>query len=264
MIDLHCHVLSGIDDGPETLESSLELARAAAAAGTTTLVATPHVSWRYPNGAATIAEGVAELNDRLAAEGIDLDVRRGAEIAMTRLPEIEPGELSQLGYDTGPWLLIEPPFAASAAGLELIVTDLKRRDHRVMLAHPERSEALRRDPALLGSLVRGGALTSITAGSLVGQFGDPVRRFALELVRESLVHNVASDAHDAIGRPPTIAAAIERAGLGPLRAWLTEEIPAAILSGEQQVPRRPHVGLPGLASPRGRWWRRGGRATRAS
>ena len=266
MIDLHCHVLHGIDDGPQALEGSLAIARAAAAAGTRTLVATPHVSWRYQNGAERIAELVGELNGELNGEGIALEVRSAAEIAMTRLPDLGPDELAKLGYGGGRWLLIEPPFAAVASGLELIVADLKRRGHRIVLAHPERCDALRRDPELLGSLVRDGVLTSITAGSLTGAFGETVRRFALALAGEGMVHNVASDAHDPVHRPPTMAGAIEQAGLGPLTEWLTEEIPAAILADEDRVPRRPALALPGLAVARQSWWRRvaRGRATRAS
>jgi protein-tyrosine phosphatase len=266
VIDLHCHVLHGIDDGPPALEGSLAIARAAAAAGTRTLVATPHVSWRYQNGADTIAELVKGLNLALAAAGIALDVRPGAEIAMTRLPEIAPDELAELGYGGGRWLLIEPPFAAMASGLDLIVADLKRRGYRVVLAHPERCDALRRDPELLGSLVRSGVLTSITAGSLTGAFGETVRRFALALAGDGMVHNVASDAHDPVDRPPIIASAIEEAGLGPLAQWLTEEVPAAILADEDRMPRRPALALPGLTTSRPSWWRRvaRGRVTRAS
>lgn len=94
MIDLHCHVLPGIDDGPESIDGSVALARAAAAAGTRVLVATPHVSWHYQNEAATIARLTDEVNERLSAEEIPLEVLTGAEIAMTRVGEIRPSELS--------------------------------------------------------------------------------------------------------------------------------------------------------------------------
>jgi len=105
VIDLHCHVLPGIDDGPETIEGSLALARAASAGGTRTLVATPHVNLRYPNDAATIARLVGELNERLAAERIAIEVRPGAEIALTSAINMAPARLAELGL-------------AQAAGLE--------------------------------------------------------------------------------------------------------------------------------------------------
>jgi protein-tyrosine phosphatase len=245
MIDLHSHVLWGIDDGPDTIEGSVALARAAVAAGTRTLVATPHVSPRYPNDAATIARLADELRARLAAEEVALELLAGAEIALTRLADVEPVQLAQMGLGGGPWLLIECPFAPAVGGLEAILSELRRRGRRILLAHPERCPTFQRDPQMLARLVEGGILTSITAGSLVGDFGERVRRFALELVHRDLVHNVASDAHDTVRRPPGIADRLERAGLGPLADWLTREVPAAIVSGGE-IPPGPAVVLPDL------------------
>jgi protein-tyrosine phosphatase len=257
MIDLHSHVLPGIDDGPATIEGSLALARAAAAAGTRILVATPHVSWRYPNDASTIAALVDELNARLTAEGVALEVRAGAEIAMTRLIDIAPAELPRLRLGGGPWLLVEPPFTPAITGLDSILLDLQDQGHRILLAHPERCQAFHRDPQMLCTLVRAGILTSITAGSLVGHFGGEVRDFALSLARDGLIHNVASDAHDTLRRPPGTNAELRQAGLEPLAEWLTELLPAAILSGEELPPRPAAVELPSIApAARRPWWRR--------
>jgi protein-tyrosine phosphatase len=250
VIDLHCHVLPGIDDGPNSIAGSLALARAAADAGIRTLVATPHVSWHYQNDAETIGGLVAELRALLSAEGVELELRAGAEVAMTRIDELEDDELARLRLGGGEWLLLEPPFSPIVTGLEEIVQEVRRRGNRVLLAHPERCPAFHRDPRMLASLVRSGVLTSITAGSLVGRFGATVRRFALELVHDELVHNVASDAHDLAGRAPGIASELEHAGLTPLAEWLTEAIPAAILDGGE-IPARP-----ALASPRPRRARR--------
>jgi protein-tyrosine phosphatase len=248
---MHSHVLPGIDDGPDSIEGSLALARAAAAAGTDTLVATPHVSWRYHPDAATIACSVEELNRRLSAEGVELEVRAGAEIAMTRLPEIKPEELSCLGLGGSSWLLVEPPFAAAVPGLDTMVLDLQRRGHHVLLAHPERCQAFHRDRSILDSLVSAGALTSVTAGSLIGSFGREVRRFALRLVRDGLVHNVASDAHDHSERPPGIALELRQAGLDPMTEWLTCRVPAAILA-DADIPSGP----PPPVRRRTAWWPR--------
>jgi protein-tyrosine phosphatase len=253
MIDLHSHVLPGIDDGPATIEGSLAMARAAVAAGTRILVATPHVSWNYPNDADTIAALVEELNALLTAEEIALEIRAGAEIAMTRLIDIPPAQLPRLRLGAGPWLLVEPPFAPAVTGLDSILLDLQRQGHQILLAHPERCQAFHRDPQMLSSLVRAGVLTSITAGSLVGRFGGEVRRFALSLARDGLVHNVASDAHDIVSRPPGTAAELHQAGLEPLADWLTEQVPAAILSGEE-IPPSPAVELPGIEPARQAWW----------
>lgn len=242
MIDLHCHVLPGIDDGPQTLDGAVALARVAEAAGTRTIVATPHVSSRYPNDAATIARRVEELNTRLAAEGLALEIVPGAEIALTRVVDIAQEELADLALGGGGWLLVEPPFTAVGVGLDTILLSLQRQGRQIVLAHPERCSAFRRDPRMLEVLVANGVLTSITAGSLVGQFGEDARRFALELVREEMVHNVASDAHDQLQRPPSIANELRTAGLLPLADWLTEDVPAALLAGEE-APARPRVSL---------------------
>jgi protein-tyrosine phosphatase len=257
VIDLHCHVLWGIDDGPEAIEGSVALARAAAQAGTRTLVATPHVSARYRNDATTIARLAGELNERLAAEEVALEVLTGAEIAITSVPEVEHSQLRSLGLGGGRWLLMEPPFSPIAAGLQNTLSSLQREGHRILLAHPERCPAFHRDPALLESLIQEGVLTSVTAGSLVGRFGEAVRTFALRLIDGGLVHNVASDSHDHIRRPPGMAAELEQVGLGPLTTWLTQAVPTAILTGEATIPPPPPAELTPITTPppqRG-WWR---------
>jgi protein-tyrosine phosphatase len=251
LIDLHCHVLPGIDDGPASLEDSVALARAAAAGGTTTIVATPHVSWSTPNEAATIARLVQELNARLEHEGLHLRVRPGAEVAITRAVDLSADELSGLSLGGGPWVLIEPPFSPIAAGLEGLLERLRRDGQQIVIAHPERCPGFHRDPDSLARLVEAGALTSITASSLGGRFGREVRRFAHQLVERGLVHNVASDAHDAVSRPPALADELRRSGHEWLAGWAAEEVPAAILAGEP-IPPRPE-------RPVGRarhWWQR--------
>jgi protein-tyrosine phosphatase len=253
VIDLHCHVLPGIDDGPATIEEAIAMARAAAAGGTRVMVATPHVSSRYRNEAGSIRQLVGELNGRLEAEGVSIEVRRGAEVAITHVGELDRSELSSLGLGGGPWLLMEPPFAPAFAPLGPILLDLQRRGHRIILAHPERCPIFHREPELLETLVDAGALTSITAGSLVGAFGRHVRRFAVDLVRAEMVHNVASDAHDETDRAPGIAMELEQAGLAPLADWLTREVPSAILEGTE-IPARPPGAAPGPAGTRRRWW----------
>ncbi len=251
MIDLHCHVLPGIDDGPRTIEGSLALARASVAAGIGTIVATPHVNSRTPNDAATIAPPLALLRARLAEERIELDVLPGSEIAVTHIAEIEPAELARLGLGGGPWLLVEPPFTTVAIGLQSLVQQLQRQGHGVVLAHPERCPALARDRATVRSLALEGVVMSVTAGSLTGHFGGSVQRAALELAREDLIHNVTSDAHDSVKRPPGLLADLEQAGLAPLAEWLTLAVPAAIIAGVE-IPPRP-AGVLGGARRRRSW-----------
>jgi protein-tyrosine phosphatase len=238
VVDLHCHVLAGIDDGPQTIDGSVAIARAAAAAGVRTIVATPHVSRRYANQAETIGKLVGELNERLAADALEIRIAPGAEVALTQAIDLTTEQLSALGLGGGPWLLVEPPLTPVASSLDALLLGLQRRGHRIVLAHPERCPAFHGDPQMIGSLVRAGMVTSITAGSLVGRFGSEVHRFALQLAQEDMIHNVASDAHDDTRRPPGIMAELEQSGLGPLAQWLTVEVPGAILAGEE-IPPRP-------------------------
>jgi protein-tyrosine phosphatase len=252
VIDLHCHVLAGLDDGPPAIEDSLALARAAAASGTTTLIATPHVSWEYPNSAEAVAAAVAGLNERLKADAIALEIGAGAEIALTRVGDIDGEELSRLTLGGGPYLLVEPPFSPVAIGLARRIEDLQECGFPIVLAHPERCPVFHRDRSILERLVESGVLTSITAGSFDGRFGTVVRRFSVGLMRDGLVHNVASDAHDEFHRPPSIAAELERAGLARLTMWLTQAVPSAILEG-RDIPPRPNPDLLPTTPSRPRW-----------
>jgi protein-tyrosine phosphatase len=256
VIDLHCHLLPGIDDGPATLEDALAMAQAAVGYGTRTIVATPHVSARYPNDSARIAAAADDLAEQLRGQDIPLEVLPGAEIALSHLIDLDAAELARLGLGGGRWLLVEPPFSATASGLDELVLELVHAGHRVMIAHPERCPAFEREPRTLHSLVDQGVLTSLTAGSLVGRFGSKVRRFALRLVQEGIVHNVASDAHGALSRSPSIAAELEQAGLSYMREWLTITVPRAVLADQPTVPPAPRPPA-GAASVRSHWWRRG-------
>ena len=243
MIDLHSHVLPGIDDGPAEAEGSLALARLAADAGTTQLAATPHVTWEIPTSAATVAAGVRALQAELDAAGIALRLRTGGELAISRATELDDAELRGLRLGGGEWLLAECPLSSSASGFEGLLRHLQTRGHRILLAHPERSPVLQREPGRLQALVDAGMLCSITAGSLTGRFGSTVQRFTFDLVEAGLVHNVASDAHDAGRRPPGMAAALVQAdealpGLADRAQWLCDEVPRAILDGGP-VPRPP-------------------------
>jgi protein-tyrosine phosphatase len=254
MIDLHCHVLPGIDDGPRTIEESMALARAAAAAGTRTIVATPHVSSRYPNRSAEIRERVTQLRSHLRERGIAIELRPGAEVAISSIGELAADELARMTLGSGSWVLLEPPFTPVVTGLDRIVQALQLDGYGIVLAHPERCPAFHREPHFLQALIYAGALTSITAGSLAGRFGRPVRQFATQMLNEGLIHNVASDAHDTRLRPPGVLVELESAGAGALIPWLTQEVPEAILTG-QVIPPRP-AWVPRPAGRLRQWLRR--------
>lgn len=242
MIDLHCHILPGIDDGAPDLDASVALARAFVRDGTTTVVATPHVSTSFPNDPDTIAAALERVHGALDAAGIELRVLPGAELAVSQLAEIE--DPSPFGLGGGPCLLVESPYTPAVRFLEDLLSDLRARGFVPLLAHPERSSLFQEDPGRLGRLVSEGAFCSLTAGSFAGRFGRTVQRFALQLARDGLCHDISSDAHDLQRRPPGLAVAFE-GELAPLRDRLTREAPAALLEG-----RPPPAGAP-LGEPPG-------------
>jgi protein-tyrosine phosphatase len=250
VIDLHCHALPGIDDGPATIEEALELARAQVAAGVRTVAATPHVSHHYAgNDAARIRAAVAELNAALAEAGIELEVVPGGEVALSRALELDDDELAALRLGGGPWLLAEAPMSPAApAGVEHGLRRLADRGHRLLLAHPERCPVFLRDRDLLERLVASGMRCSITAAALTGRFGRDPQRFALGLLRDGLVHDVASDAHGtSMRRPPGLAEPLAQAGWGEHVTWLCDAAPRAILDGAP-LPPPPAAAAP---APRG-------------
>jgi protein-tyrosine phosphatase len=255
MIDLHCHILPGVDDGPAVLATSIAMAEAAAAEGVTRIVATPHVSPRYPTTPEQMLGGVEAVNAALADRGIPVTVVPGAEIAMPVISELSDGELGSFGLAGGRCLLVESPFAPQPQILESIVFDLQLRGFRPVLAHPERSPAFQPDLERLGEMVQRGVRCSITATSMSGRFGSTVRRFTMRMLREGLVHDVASDAHDEAGRPPGLLAGFESAerelpGISEHAAWFTQSAPEALLAGGPLPPG------PDPAGWRRRGWRR--------
>ena len=259
MIDLHCHVLPGIDDGPRTMQEAVDLARVAYSNGIGTLVATPHVSpMHLHNDAARIAQGVADVRAALAQEGIPVEVTTGAEVDLGRVVDLDEHELASLRLGGGPWLLLECPLSPAAAyGFPMAARHVAGRGHRVVLAHPERSPAFHADPVgTLGPLVKDGMLSQVTAAAFVGRFGRRVQEVAIELLRAGLVHAVASDAHDPISRPPSIAAELAEAGVEEWTEWLAYEVPAAILAGSA-IPPAPVLEPPSPLPPARRWWQLG-------
>jgi protein-tyrosine phosphatase len=246
-VDIHCHLLPGLDDGPGSMGEALAMAQAAVVAGTTHMVATPHIdqTWRVRPG--VIAGRAQALRDALRAQGIPLQVSTGAEIALSRLVDLSASELDSLRLGDGPYLLIECPLSPTAGDFDSLLLRVHARGEAVVLAHPERSPLFQQEPERLARLVATGMLCSLTAGSLTGAFGAAVRRFSIELLRDGLVHDLSSDAHDAFGRPPGLADALanvedELPGIGRRHEWLTELAPAAILAGEA-VPEPPLLSL---------------------
>jgi len=246
MIDLHAHVLPALDDGARSLDESVDIARMAGRTGVRTIVATPHIRADYPFELTEIDARVADVNRAIAAAGVAVDVVPGAEIANDEIARLSDAELRQLSLGrSGRYVLLETPYRSlGAGGLEPFVRGLASRGFRVVVAHPERNTRLI-EPTHVDRLIALGALFQLTAGSLLGDFGQGTRDRAVELVRHGRAHVLGSDSHRADGRPLALAtvAGSVLPGLvseSECRAILVER-PQAILAGAEidLPPLRP-------------------------
>lgn len=210
-VDIHCHCLPGVDDGPATPEEALALCRALADDGLTEVIATPHQLGRYAgrNTAAAVREKVAELQRLLLAHDVPLTVRPGADVRIDeQIPRLLDADVVLTLGDSKQHLLLELPHNVFVDPLPLIRT-LAARGVRCVVSHPERHGHISRHPRVVLPWVQQGALLQVTAGSLLGDFGERAERCAWDLLAAGLVAIVATDAHDTVRRPPRFAAAAE-------------------------------------------------------
>ncbi len=215
MIDLHNHLLPGIDDGAPDLEVSLALARLAVQDGITHLVCTPHIHpGRFDNSPASIQPALARFSDALKNEGIALQVGAAAEVrfGMELMLGIGQGTIPFLGEWQGKQvLLLEFPHGEIPFGAERLIDWLLQRNIIPMLAHPERNKAVIRTPGKLKPFIEQGCLVQVTAASVAGHFGSAVEEIAHALLEEGLVTVLASDAHNVEHRPPLLSEGVEYA-----------------------------------------------------
>jgi protein-tyrosine phosphatase len=262
MIDLHTHILPGVDDGVDTEDEAVEFARVAVADGVRVIVATPHCregSWE--NRRDDVIAGVGRLRERLTREGIDVEVQPGAEVHLCPelVERVRDGRAPTLA-DNGKTLLLELSLTQYPVELEKLIFELKLAGLEVVLAHPERVRYFQEAPERYEAVVRGGAWGQLTTGSLLGTFGSRAKAFSEQLLRDGLVHVLASDAHNVRRRSPVLTPALEvvtpLVGEEYARA-MVDGIPRALLEGRSpQVP--PLDGQPEARSTfLSRWFRRG-------
>jgi protein-tyrosine phosphatase len=211
MIDLHCHFLPGIDDGPDTLSEALDLARAAVADGITHSVLTSHVDpERYDNQRTNLTLAHAEFSQQLASAGIALDVRLGGEARLCPevLDLILQGQVPFLGTVDG-WriLLLEFPHQMIPVGSDRFIYSLLKQKIRPLIAHPERNKAIMAHPEKIEEFTDAGCWLQITAGSLAGRFGAIAQKVAFQLVEDGWHCVAATDAHNLQNRPPLLSEA---------------------------------------------------------
>jgi len=255
MIDIHTHILPGIDDGPVDLEESLAVARLAVADGTRHMIATPHnADWEQIGNVNQLSEQVQTLQTALDDAGIDLRVYPGSEVHVT--PDLaqrwQAGQIISLNRSR--YVLIELPFFIYPHYLDQLFFELEVEGATPVLAHAERYRDVQENPDILVPLVERGVLIQITSTSLLGFFGREANKTAVHLLKRGLAHVIASDGHNTDSRPPFlmegVAVAAEYVGEEAAHKMVTET-PHAILHDELIAVEPPQ-----RASPARRWFGR--------
>ncbi|MCW2965125.1 MAG: tyrosine protein phosphatase [Actinomycetia bacterium] len=247
MIDLHSHVLPGLDDGAVDLDEAVEMCRAAAEDGTRVLAATPHVRDDYPTTPLQMEQALAALR---AAVGDSIRLVGGGEIDLAQL-ERPRDELARFALAGNPkYLLVETPYGGWPLDLPEKLFLLLAQGITPVLAHPERNTEVQERPDLLEPIVAGGTLVQLTAASIDGRMGRRARACAATLLDRNLAHLLASDAHAPTVRAIGMSAAVEALGDEALARWLTVSVPSAIVENEPLPPR------PRAPRPRRRFFRR--------
>jgi protein-tyrosine phosphatase len=234
MIDLHCHLLYGIDDGAADATVSLEMARASVADGVTVVACTPHIlPGLYANSGPEIRVATKRLQQLLNQEEIPLRLVAGADnhITPTFLAELQAGHLLSLGNTR--YVLVEPPHHVAPPRMEDLFFDLLVAGYVPILTHPERLSWIESHYSCIKRLVHAGVWMQLTAGSLTGAFGRRARYWGERMLDEGCVHVLATDAHDTNRRPPNLSQGRELAAkrLGQVEAeHLVKTRPQGVLS----------------------------------
>ncbi|MFZ0445437.1 MAG: CpsB/CapC family capsule biosynthesis tyrosine phosphatase [Bacillus sp. (in: firmicutes)] len=253
MVDIHCHILPGMDDGAQNIQDSIDMAKEAVRAGMTTIIATPHKNNQYNNEKRDILEKVSQLNKTLTDEGIPLTILPGQEVRI--YGEIIEDYLSGgkiLPLNETNYLFIEFPSGSVPRYAERLFFDLQTEGLIPIIVHPERNQEIIENPELLYRFVNNGALSQLTAGSLTGYFGKKIKKFSEQLIEADLTHFIASDAHNIRNRTFKMVEAFETVEkkYGIDTVYLFRENAELLVEGKnvfkeipQQVQRKRFLGL---------------------
>jgi protein-tyrosine phosphatase len=245
--DIHFHLLPGVDDGPRTLEDSLELAAAAVRDGSSTIVATPHVRGDFMTDISDLPDRVREVQEAIDLAGIPLGVCRGAELGHDMVGRLHQDELDSiaLGPPGARWLLVETPFQGIDQDFTAATDELRDRGFGVVLAHPERGAGiLDGDCAAVKHEIAQGSALQVNASSLTGRHGEKPQAAAARLLLDRLATVVGSDAHS-MSRAPALTNGL----LSAVRIGLEPGAAAALVSSApRQLLARGIAARPALAA----------------
>jgi len=241
-IDIHAHLIPGLDDGAESWDESLAMARMAVDDGLHTVIVTPHQLGAYRNHADTIRQQTELLQLHLVDAAIKLRVFPGGDVRIEPdlIERLESGEVMTLA-DGGQYVLLELPHELYFP-LRPVLQQLRRAGYRGVLSHPERNQGILADPSVLGGLVDEGCVMQVTAGSLLGAFGTASRQLSETMVRQGLCHIIATDAHGLKRRRPLLSRAFEQVAAIADESTATAlfcQQPERILSGQEVDVIRP-------------------------
>jgi protein-tyrosine phosphatase len=242
LIDLHCHLLAGLDDGPQDPVESVAMARISHSEGITTIACTPHIlPGVYDNAGPAIRGSINILQRTLHEAGIPITLVVGADvhIAPNVLPQLRSGQALSLN-DTR-YVLIEPPHHILPPNIEDAFFNLTTGGYTPILTHPERMTWIERNYGIVQRLANAGVLMQLTAAALTGKFGRRARYWSERMLDDGLFHIMATDAHDAVRRPPLMRAAFEAACKRVGEAEATQLVlhrPQAILENRRVAARQ--------------------------
>lgn len=247
MVDIHHHLLWGLDDGAKDFETSVAMAKASAADGVTHIVCTPHANGTYAYVPEANAAKAAELQAKLDADRVPLKIGMGCDFHLSYDNILEaktnPSKFSVNGHG---YLMVEIPDYGVPRGLTETFYELQLAGLTPVLTHPERNPTLQQDMARLGEWMRGGVLVQITGDSVTGRMGKTAEKMAHQLLAQRWVHFIATDAHSMNSRPPRLSEArnvvAKKYGAEYAESLVTTN-PAAVFAGQRFEPVDEPLGL---------------------
>jgi protein-tyrosine phosphatase len=237
MIDIHCHILPYVDDGPTDMDEAVAMAKIASRDGISAIVATPHID-DISISSVSIGQQVERLNNRLSELGIDVKILRGADVKAN----IDPHFLRGYTINNTEYILLEFPPSYLPGNTKAIIFRMVTSGYRPIITHPERNHSVVKKPDLLFDMLDSGVSAQITAESLVGAFGPDARECARHLLKCGAVSFIATDAHSSTLRPPVLSKGLRVAeriiGEAEARKLVTTN-PEAVVAGAPLNGQRP-------------------------